>query len=345
MSLTAGGLICPYPFSRMESPGAPFISCCRSWLTDEFLALETGEDAWNGPAAQALRASVLDGSYRFCRRDRCGTQLSAREEFLDPKRPTHELPMSPANLAAMLEGSTYLPEGPTALTVMGDPRCNLACGSCRKEPILQESSETRLAAERTAHLLATHGKTLKILKLAGDGEVFFSPALRQILAGLNAEQFPRLEKVDVLTNGLLCDEETFARLEPGSQFVRSLNVSVDAGDEATYRRVRGGDWERLRRNLDWMAGERQRNRFDFLGLTYVVRAENFRSLPAFLDWADTLGVDEVYVSQLYEWDRMAISFREEAVHLASHADHQEFLTLWDGVRAQRRSFRWRTNLP
>lgn len=255
-----------------------------------------------------------------------------------------ELPISPTNLHALLAGVTELPEGPAALTVMGDPRCNLACGSCRPAPILHETPEITEAAQRTARLLAVHGKNLRILKIAGDGEAFFSPFLRKTLASLRKVDFPKLEKVDILTNGLLFDQQALADLQPGAEFIRSLNVSLDAGDAGTYAKIRGGSWERLVANLNWMAAERARGRFDFLGLTYVLQAGNFRSLPAFLELARELAVDEVYISQLYPWERMRISFAAEAVHLPGHPLHAEFAQIWRQVEDSPRSFRWRTNL-
>lgn len=306
--------------------------------------MDSGADPWNGPSAQALRASVLDGSYRYCHLERCATTLLTEKELRVHQSQPGELPISAGNLDALLAGKTILPEGPAALTVMGDPRCNLACGSCRPSPILQNSPAIEDSVRQTLNLLATHGKSLRIVKLAGDGEVFFSPALREILRSFSRDRFPKLEKVDVLTNGILFDADTLQALTPGSDFIRSVNVSIDAGDDETYQKVRGGDWARLLQNLLWMAKQRKIGRFDFLGLTYVLRAENFRSLPAFLSLAESLGADEVYVSRLFPWERMGISFAKEAVHLPEHPEYAEFLALWKNERAPERSFRWRTNL-
>jgi MoaA/NifB/PqqE/SkfB family radical SAM enzyme len=306
--------------------------------------LEAGSDPWNGPAAQALRQSVLDGSYRYCHLDRCGTLLVPMEELRNHLTQPGELPISNANFRALEAGNTVLPEGPSAFTVMGDPRCNLACGSCRTDFIQQPTPAIDEAFHKTERLISLYGSNLRILKLAGDGEVFFSPGLRQILKGLTTAKLPKLEKVDILTNGLLFDADAMHSLKPGSEFIKSVNVSLDAGDEETYRKVRGGDWSRLLKNLRWMCGQRKAGRFDFLGLTYVLRAENFRSLPAFLNLAQELEVDEVYISQLFPWDRMGITFEQEAVHLPEHPLNTEYKDLWRAERSLPRHFRWRTNL-
>ncbi len=92
-------------------------------------------------------------------------------------------------------------------------------------------------------LLDRYAGSIEILKVAGDGEAFFSPDLQEVIRG--AHRFPRLRKIDVLSNGLLLSEKKVEALAPGSELIRSVNISVDAGDADTYLKVRGGDWARL----------------------------------------------------------------------------------------------------
>lgn len=336
------GKVCPYPFSRMEMPGEPFVPCCQSWLKEEYFALEAGEDPWNGPAAQALRASVLDGSYRYCHLDRCGTTLL---DTLDeePWREMPDLPMSSDNLFALRSGDTIMPDGPSAATLMGDSRCNLACGSCRPEKLqrLDEAGSRRLA--RMREQLGKYASGLQVLKSAGDGEAFFSPDLREILA--DSGKWPGLARIDILTNGILFDETVLRELKPGADRISRVSVSVDAGNESTYQRVRGGDWRRLQRNLDWMAQQRRAGRFSHLGLSFVLRAENLDSLPDFFARAAELRVDEIYVSQLLPWDRMAIDFAAQAVHRPGHGRYEDYRAQWRELSGRQWPFSLRTNLP
>lgn len=340
-SIATEGRICPYPFARMEMPGRPFIPCCQSWLRDEYFRLEAGPDPWNSPAAQELRASILDGTYRYCHLDRCGMSLVMKEDLRQGWDASGELPIRSANLAALLEHKTELPEGPAAATLMGDPRCNLACPSCRPEKVTKLDAIAEKNVGAMNELLSRYGRNLKVLKIAGDGEALFSPGLREVL--LRAGDFPDLDRVDLLTNGLLLD--TLDELSPGAAKVRRLSVSVDAGDSATYAAVRGGDWDRLLRNLEWASKERKRGRFEFLGLNFVVRSSNYGSLPAFFDLCDRFAVDEAYVSQLLPWERMPISLESESIHLESHPENARFRKLWNALQSKPRGFRVRTNLP
>lgn len=341
-AIRTAGRICPYPFSRMEMPGEPFVPCCSSWLKEEFFSLPAGDDPWNGPAAQALRASVFDGSYRYCHLDRCRTTLVEKNQLAAFAAAPGDLPLTTANLLAVQREQTVMPEGPTAATLMGDPRCNLACASCRPGKVtrLDESSQKR--RDRMQALLQRYGAGLRILKTAGDGEVFFSPDLRAVVAG--SDQFPALERLDILTNGLLFDEAALAELRPGSDRISRVSVSLDAGNESAYHSVRGGDWQRLGRNLRWMAAERKSGRFEKLDLSFVLRAGNVASLPEFLGLAAELGVDEVYVSQLLPWERMRVSYETEAVHRPEHPGHASFQADWAELRRRPWPFVLRSNL-
>lgn len=333
------GRICPYPFARMEMPGNPFVPCCQSWLRQEYFQLEQGDDAWNGPAARALRESVLDGSYRYCHLDRCGSVLVPRDELKESK--DSDLAISAANLKAIQKHETRMPDGPQAATLMGDPRCNLACPSCRPEKVtkLDAIAEKNFSAMESE--LSRHENSLRRIKVAGDGEALFSPGLKAILA--NSSRFPALKRIDLLTNGLLLDSATLAELDKDEK-IRSVSVSIDAGDAATYKTVRGGDWERLLRNLEWAASERQRGRFDFLGLNFVLRKTNLDSLTAFFSLAERLSADEVYVSPLLPWGRMPVSLMEESVHEPAHPDYARFAETWRSLQSKTWKFRIRSTL-
>lgn len=337
------GRICPYPFSRMEMPGAPFIPCCQSWLSKEYFTLSAGDDPWNGPAAQALRQSIYDGTYQYCQLDRCHTELVPKEGLEAFAMKPGELPITPANLRAIKIHDPKMPEGPAAATLMGDARCNLSCGSCRSEKITKLSASLTKSVEGMKSLLDQYGSSLTIIKAAGDGEVFFSQDLREIVQ--RSDRWEKLEKIDILTNGLLMNERTMKELEPGSRNIRSVNISIDAGDATTYQRVRGGDWSRLLENLRWASAERQKGRFDFLGLTFVLRSANLESLPAFLELAEELFVDEVYTSQLLPWERMPLNFRDEAVHLTTHPRYGEYLACLAAQKKRPWNFLWRSSLP
>ena len=68
------GRFCPNPFRQidLEEDGTAF-ACCSAWLPTPMGNLKHKPlmELWNGHAMQKIRASIYDGSFRYCRHDRC----------------------------------------------------------------------------------------------------------------------------------------------------------------------------------------------------------------------------------------------------------------------------------
>ncbi|MGH6864544.1 MAG: SPASM domain-containing protein, partial [Methylocella sp.] len=59
---------CPHPFTTLETThtGMAFV-CCPVWLPTPIGNLESDPvQLWNGPIAGQIRASITDGSFRYC---------------------------------------------------------------------------------------------------------------------------------------------------------------------------------------------------------------------------------------------------------------------------------------
>ena len=83
----AASRFCSAPFESLETaPGGEAYFCCPAWLPIPIgnLSADGAEDVWNSPIAQEIRASILDGSYRYCSRVHCpklsGNALPHRSE-------------------------------------------------------------------------------------------------------------------------------------------------------------------------------------------------------------------------------------------------------------------------
>jgi hypothetical protein len=328
--------VCPYPFSKMETYSPNFAPCCTWWLENDLQFEGNDGDPWNSGAAQALRRSVLNGTYEFCKLDVCKAPLLEREEL--ERSAEFELPIAPENLAALRMGLTELPAGPGAAVVLADPRCNLACPSCRKELITQLTPQESEQLRETDRQLEQHRESLRVLVLASNGEVFYSPFLRLKLKEATRERYPNLDYVEIISNGILFDEKSLAQLQPGSDLIRKARISIDAGDADTYRVVRGGDWDRLQKNLKWLGGLRRTGRLNNFRLNFVTRKENFGSLPDFFTLAGELGVDEVFVSRALPWTGAGFAFDAQDIFRADHPSHGAFTELWGGLRERKWPF-------
>jgi len=224
----------------------------------------------------------------------------------------------------MAEGLTDLPEGPRSVSIVSDPRCNLACASCRDKAILEVDAATETKIQQDLATIRSYASSLQVIKLAGDGEPFYSPAIRQFFQELDSTRFPQLDHVSLLTNGLLVHAQNFEELRPGSDFIRRVSVSVDGGTEAVYREVRGGSWKTLLSNLEWLASLRATKRLDYLQISCVVREANFRSIPELVALGRRLAVDQVVLSTFLPWPRMRVGdYAGQAVHRKEHPNHPE----------------------
>lgn len=310
-------LICTQPFEWCEirEDGRVFL-CCPSWLKMPIgnLLQQTLEEIWNGSEARRIRISVLDGSLQYCNPRRCPRRASVTA-------PVQRLgEVVDAEVVAALHGrKTRLPYGPKKLNLCYDRSCNLSCSSCRTQPWAPTLAERERVAHITGRLVQQAAASVQTLIVSGSGDPFASAAYRNLLQGVNAIDFPRLQSIELHSNGLLWNETVWASLKAIHPYVRRAEISVDAASAATYAVNRGGDFKRLLENLAYIA-----TLPIALKLSCVVQANNFRELPAFAALAAAHGFS-AYCSQLVNWGTFSrVEFAARAVHLPGHPEHEEF---------------------
>lgn len=326
-------VICPYPFSKITVGSRGFVPCCRSFLKEEHYKLDVGENPWNGPQAVTLRMKLLRNDYSSCNTDLCKVTKLSYPELFFLRFFYKDLRLSIGNLVALLRRRPQMPEGPSNVVLTADERCNLACASCRTSKKTQLTENENQTIKKSEEQLRRYRSYVRILHLAGGGEVLFSPWLRGILKEASPAVYPKLSHINVLTNGLLFNSQNLNDLLPGSAYIQNVSISIDAADAATYEKVRGGNWETLKRNLHWAAEQRRQGRFKWLGINFAFRRANFKTIPQFLKMGESIGVDRVRFAQLERWDGMGIkNYEEEAVHLPQHTDHTDFKNIYKEVK-------------
>jgi len=310
-------LTCTNPFEWFEvHPGGAVFLCCPAWLKAPVgnLLAEPVADVWNGAAARELRRSMLDGSFARCNRRRC-PRLAAGSA---PVCRLGAVPDAQVR-AAIRERSVLLPYGPKKLNLCYDRSCNLSCPSCHAGG--EAAEEGGAAARISRRLVEEAGRDAETLVLSGYGDPFASPAYRGLLRAFRREDFPRLRRIDLLTNGQLWDEAMWRSMPGIHPYVQRAEISIDAATAATYAvNRRGGDFARLQRNLDFL-----RTLPIALKLSCVVQCNNFREMPAFVELGRKYG-GRLYFSQLVNWGTFSREeFRTRAVHLPGHPEHAEFI--------------------
>jgi Iron-sulfur cluster-binding domain len=294
-------LFCSRPFTWLEVQSMPrgeTFLCCPTWLprsTGNLLRDPIGQ-VWNGSAAQALRASILDGSFRFCTEDcpflrtQSGPVCKA-DEIREPEM---------RDFAS--RGVVVLPRGPLVVNCAYDRSCNLSCPSCRTHVIVERENASEIEAVREA-VASKALPDAEVLYITGSGDAFGSPHFNRWLRSGELAGFPRLKTIHLHTNGLLWKPRMWAQIPVEVRMlIRSAEISIDAAESSTYAaNRRGGRFEDLLESLSFISSLRSSGHLRYLKLHMVVQKNNYREMGAFVELGKRYGADTVYFSHLQDW--------------------------------------------
>ena len=241
------------------------------------------EEIWNSAAAQAIRSSILDGTYRYCSRLHCTAIVNRRlPRRADLKDPYHR--------EIVAQKLVRLERRPVRVLMSQDRSCNLSCPSCRTKLILAKKNEQDRLNEIFEAVILPLLRDARQVKITGSGDPFASGHYRYVLKRLSRREFPQL-RVQLQTNGVLLDRRAWQELGLDG-LVESVWVSIDAARPETYAIVRrGGSFGRLLQNFGFLGALRRQGQIRRLRLDFVVQARNFREMPDAVAIARAFGFD------------------------------------------------------
>ncbi|MBM2832866.1 MAG: Radical domain protein [Candidatus Brocadiaceae bacterium] len=323
-------LFCSKPFKWFEVTQVNRIGdvymCCPAWLDTPIgnLQSQSVAEVWNGIKAQEIRRSILDGSFKYCNQSRC--------PFLHTvSKPVERLEdVTEEELKTVVEKQlTILPYGPREINCSYDKSCNLSCPSCRTEIIIDKKNHKEiLKIQRILHDEAL--KDARLLYITGSGDPFGSPFFRKWLQSMKREDMPNLEGIHLHTNAQLLTPKRWETIAKDIQpLVKSAEISIDAASAETYTmNRRGGSFERLLENLEFVSTLRKHGPLQRVGISMVVQENNFREMPDFINLGKRFHVDTVYFSKLVDWGTFQKEeYVKRAVHLTSHPKHFALVNL------------------
>ncbi len=269
--------------NRLESvclveEGGVLWGCCVGMVKIPFGQIADGEnDGYNSRWARIIKLSSLNHSYCFCDRKRClYAQYQATPDPGLKALPTKHMPVM--------------------VGVSLDPTCNLHCQSCRKKPLVADSSEQAQMADVVTKLLnAEYFRQAPCVSLAGMGEVFYSPAYQKLL-----QSDCKFNELLIFSNGTLFDDNQWAKLQGKYQKIGVL-ISVDAATATTYRKIRGGDFNGLLQNLTKLGLRYAQGEMGYFDLNFVVQRDNFHEMVDFIHLAQRLHAHKVNFTRLNNW--------------------------------------------
>jgi hypothetical protein len=164
----------------------------HTWLSKPIgnLAEGTWKSIWRSDAAQDIRDSIIDGSFRYCSPRHWPP---GRAEITDDQIRHHR------------------EQDPSFAVFSHDRSCNLRCPACRKEQIAVGKSEQTKYDTLGAEVLNPLMEICKEVKITGSGDPFGSIHFRNLLAKYCATHTgPR--KITLHTNGVLFDKKAWESL-------------------------------------------------------------------------------------------------------------------------------------
>lgn len=318
--------ICPNPFERIESASRNrLMFCCPAWLPVPAGSLEddTVEAVWNSQAAQDIRASIHDGSYRYCSRMHCPM-------FTDNGLPKRENIKSPELKEIAKTKATVLPPKIGRINLAHDRSCNLSCPSCRTKLIIADRAETSRFDALTDKALLPLILVSRRVGITGSGDPFSSRHYRNLIRRLT--DLPPGPIIDLQTNGLLLARSWDELGLEGR--VGNVLFSIDATNKETYETIRrGGEFEDLLENLEFLSQLRKRGAVKYARLDFVTQALNFRQMPEAADFMRSLGLDAIKFQMLRSWNTWTPEeFERQHVGHPGHPDYAEFQTVMTDPR-------------
>ncbi len=329
-SYSLAGRFCPNPFKQvdLEENGACY-TCCSAWLPTPMGNARSASmrELWNGPVMRRIRESIYDGSFRYCRHDRCPV-------IQNDSLPTiEEAENDPVYGEAVRQRKTTLDTLPIVINMVNDRSCNLYCPSCRTERINITDGKPfdRIAdiqARFLADWLAAPNDADFTISITGSGDPFASRAYRELLYTLDGNAYPNM-KIALQTNGVLLTPRNWQRMSGVHGNISNILISLDAATAETYAVTRrGGHWETLMANCERLGQLRRDGEIRQLRYDFVVQAANFREMPAFVELARRLGGDRAYFSRLVDWGTWPKrEFEAQCPWRPEHPEHDAFMAV------------------
>ena len=186
---------CGVPFEHFELlPNGDVFQCCPTWLPSSAgnFRAASGNEVWNSKQAQAVRASILDGSFSFCRRNLCPHIQSGDLPTIAQARE------NPAQRDIIDNKKTIVEGIPAFLNLCNDLSCNLSCPSCRVEKINHVRGDgydlaKELQDKVVASFLSEPSDQAFTLSITGSGDPFGSEGLPRVPVRLRWRQVPKHE--------------------------------------------------------------------------------------------------------------------------------------------------------
>jgi len=242
--------------------------------------------------------SLLGRAFKVLRRDGSGEFIVrsisfCRKSILTWRHPdrfisesNHRLALDEYDRRAAVMNAT-----PRDLTIETTTRCNLRCVMCWHS--FGSGIEPMDMPKMFVDMLAGYMKRANFMQLHGNGEPLLSLAFWRIL-DIVAGQCRDGTCISINSNGQLLTDKIAAKLVRSP--LHNINISLDAATHATYKKIRGADFDNVLKNIRNLISARKELgcKLPQLYVNMTLFGANIAELPEFIELASELGVDKAF---------------------------------------------------
>lgn len=304
---------CPIPFEELEIHiTGEVYTCCPNW--NKFYSIgniykQSLEEIWNSDRAIELRKRLLNKDYSLCDKNCCP-----------------QVCLNNYKTKFKTEYKEKMEEFPKSIKFVYDKECNIACKICRKEVKRNSDEKLEILNSKIDNFflpMLQHSEKL-IINAAGDP---FASRHSRLLIKKAAQKYPNL-KFDFHTNGILCDENNLKNLNITPDKIDKIRIPIHAATAKTYAKiVSHGEmyFPQIIKNLEYLSKLKKEYHFEIY-IHFVVTADNYKEIPAFLELAERLDVSP----RFWEFRQSCCSYpMEENIEITNetHPLHNELVEI------------------
>lgn len=213
-------------------------------------------------------------------------------------------------------------------------RCNLKCSFCfffaphyKKTHTTDFFKEYKILDEKIVYEIMDYAaKYHSMIDLVGPCEMLLD---KRIPDFIRYGKEKGVGYISMTTNGLLLDKEMTQRILQSR--LDSLSISIDAGTKETYKEVRGGDFDKLVKNVEYFLTEVENQNIKmYISLSIILQKEAYNEIELFKEkWSKYKVVNEFYVRNLIEKENEGM----EVIHKDNHQCHKRIVCQkpWDEI--------------
>lgn len=322
MKINLENFICVTPFYELEIQEHDYFFCCASWLPIKVSTSEYSiKDIWNSDPAKEIRNSILNGSYKYCDKKLC-PHLSKLVNFGIESGTIFHKNKPSINFKKHIKNGDK--DTPGFININIDRSCNFKCPSCRKDIIFDNNKK---AAQTLIEIENSFAETLESFCITGVGDPFVSIAYRNFLRNFNPKKYKKLEKIHLHTNASLWTEEMWNSMPNIHPYVKSCEVSIDAGTKETYENIvrLNGNWDILMERLEFIKSIKT---IGEIRVSFVVQQANYKEMSIFADLMyNILGNKaNIFFGRINNWGTFTPEeFEKINVIDPNHPEHELFI--------------------